>query len=124
MYALERKAKDIRREYKIYREKMMNEGIQLLSPSDKEELMQRFDIYAEPVVKTILSLQRKKYKRENVHESPQVKALYRQFMLREVDMLNIPSLEEFVAELPDEQIEDWQKLKSCDPDHPLLHYSE
>lgn len=121
---LKRHAEEIRSQYQAYREKVIHEAIQSMKPAEKEELMQQFASYAEPVIKTILKLQRKKYNRENVMDSPQIKALLRQFTLREMDMLTIPSLEEFVAELTDDQIEAWQKLKSCDPDHPLLHYSE
>lgn len=121
---LKRHVEEIRTDYQTYREKMINEAIHSLALNEKKEFLEHFYLFAEPVVKTILQLQRNKYTRENVLESPQLKALLRQFATREMDMLNIPSLEEFVVQLEDHQIEAWQKLKSYDPDHPLLRFNE
>jgi len=122
--ALKQQAEAIRSDYQVYREKVIEEAVQSLQAVEKDAFMQQFIVYAEPVIKTILKLQRKKYNRDNVLAAPQMKALLRQFVLREMDTLMLPSLEEFVAELPDDQMQVWQKLKSCDPDHPLLHFSE
>jgi len=115
-------AEKIRSQYQIFRENIIHQAIESLP--QKEIFLQRFTLFAEPAIKNILKLQRNKYNRENVLESPQIKALLRQFALREMELLPIPSLEEFVAELPDREIEAWQKLKSCDPDHTLLRFSE
>ena len=115
---------EIRNQYQVSREQIIHEAIESLSAVNREEFFERFNIFAEPSIKTILKLQRKKYNRENVMDSPQIKALLRQFALREMDMLTVPSLEEFVGGLSDQEIEAWQKLKSCDPDHPLLWWSE
>ena len=124
MTELKRYAEEIREQYQLYREKCIHEAVQTLNENDRQVFLERFYVFAESAIKTILKLQGKKYKRENMLESPQIKALLRQFALREMDMLSIPSLEEFVSELPDQQIEAWQKLKSCDPDHPLLRFVE
>lgn len=121
---LKRYAEEIRHQYQIYRENMIHAAIEAMLPAEKDQLLTQFAVFAEPMIKTVLKLQRKRYNRDNVLDSPQLKALLRQFALREMDELNVPALEEFVAELPDEQIEAWQKLKSCDPDHPLLHFNE
>jgi hypothetical protein len=123
MSELKRQVELIKADYQVYREKMINKRIQSLEQNEKKKFLEEFYQFAEPVVKTILQLQRK-YTRETVLDSPQVKALLRQFALREIDMLNVPSLEEFVAELDEQQIEMWHKLKSFDPDHPLLKFSE
>jgi len=121
---IKRHVEEIRAEYQAYREKLINESIESLDQKEKKKFLDNFHQFAEPVVKTILQLQRKKYKRENVLESPQIKALMRQYALREIDMLNVMSLEEFVVQMEDQYIESWQKLKSCDPDNPLLRFSE
>lgn len=123
MSELKRQVEVIKADYQVYREKMIHERIQSLEQSEKKKFLEQFYQFAEPVVKTILQLQRK-YTRETVFDSPQVKALLRQFALREIDMLNLPSLEEFVAELGAQQIDLWHKLKSFDPDHPLLRFNE
>lgn len=121
---IKRHVEEIRAEFQAYREKLINESIESLDQKEKKKFLDNFHQFAEPVVKTILQLQRKKYKRENVLESPQIKALMRQYALREMDMLNVMSLEEFVVQMEDQYIESWQKLKSCDPDNPLLRFNE
>jgi plasmid replication initiation protein len=124
MTELKRHAEEIRHHYQIYRENFIHEAVAALKREEKQLFLERFYLFAEPTMRTVLKLQGKKYKLENVLESPQMKALLRQFALQEMDMLEIPSLEEFVVELSDQQIEAWQKLKSYDPDHPLLRFSE
>src|SRR5579885_115943 len=124
MTELKRHVEEIRHEYASYREKIIQEAIQGLSEEERNKFMEQFHRYSEPAVNTILQLQRSKYSRDNVMESPQLKALLRQFALRELDVLSILSLEEFVAQLEDSKIEAWQKLKSYDPDHLLLRFSD
>lgn len=121
---LKRDVERIRTAYSSFRENAIHEAIDGLPGSEREDLLARFTRFAEPAIQTILQLQRKKYKRENVHQSPQMKALLRQFALRELDMLSLMSLEEFVTQLPAEQREAWQKMKSLDPDHDLLRFKE
>lgn len=122
--ALKRKIEKIRTEYQAHREVLINDAIAALKPKKRAAFMQQFNYFAEPVVSTILQLQRRKYKRENVMESPQMKALLRQFALRELDGLNLPSLEEFVSILDDAKRDAWQKLKSHDPLHELLKFND
>lgn len=121
---IKRQAEDIRQAYTIYREQTIHEGIDGLPKKIKTAFMKAFCEYAEPVIHTILQLQRNKYTRDNILESPQIKALLRQFALRELDVLTIPTLEEFITQLNEEKMAAWQKLKSYDPDHPLLRFSE
>lgn len=118
-----RQIEAIRADYQTYRERNIHEAIESLAPAAKEAFMADFMHYAEPVITTILHLQRS-YTRETVLESPQVKALLRRFAMRELDILPIPSLEEFVAGLSEKRRNSWQKLKSYDPDHDLLRFSE
>ena len=56
-------------------------------------------------------------------ESPQIQARLRQFAIRELDLLPIYSLEEFVLQLAEDKREAWQKLKSYDADHALLAFN-
>lgn len=121
---LKRQLEGIRADYATYREKTIQETIEGLSKKEKKALMQAFFEFAEPVVHTILQLQRNKYSRDNILESPQMKALLRQFALRELDFISLASLEEYVAQIEEEKREAWQKLKSFDPDHALLKFSE
>ncbi len=124
MTELKRQAETIRTDYKAYRESVIHESISALTPALKEQFMEEFFAFAEPVVHTILQLQRNKYTRETVLESPQLQALLRKFALRELDIFTLFSLEEFVASMDEPRREAWQKLKSYDPDHVLLHFKE
>lgn len=121
MTELKRQVEEIRQEYNHYRENIITEAIDSLSGENRKKLMQDFLNFAEPVIHTILQLQRNKYKRDNILESPQIKALLRQYAMRELDLLTIVTVEEFVAELNEEKMTAWQKLKSFDPEHPLLN---
>jgi plasmid replication initiation protein len=121
---LKRQLEGIKADYAAYRERTIQETIQGLSKKDRKALMEAFFEFAEPVIHTILQLQRNKYSRDNILESPQMKALLRQFALRELDFISLASLEEFVAQIEEEKREVWQKLKSYDPDHALLRFSE
>ncbi|VVC77311.1 hypothetical protein AQUSIP_26380 [Aquicella siphonis] len=121
---VKRQIESIREDYHHHRENLIHEAIESLSTEDRQQFMADFQRAAEPVIKTILKLQRSKYTRENVWESPQIKALLRQFAVREMDFLNVPTLDEFVSLQDEIKIEAWQKLKSFDPDHPLLRSNE
>lgn len=124
MKELARKVENIRAEYTTYRERVIQDAINGLKKTAKKKFLEEFFRVAEPAINTILHLQRNKYSRDNVIESPQIKALLRQFALRELDLLSIASIEEFVAQLEEEKVSDWQKLKSYDPDHALLRFYE
>lgn len=121
---LKQTAHAIRLNYIDYREKTIQSAIDGLSAAEKACFMASFLHFAEPTITTILQLQRHKYSRGNVMESPQMKAQLRQFALRELDLTPLASLEEFVALQAENQRESWQKLKSFDPDHPLLRFNE
>ncbi len=121
---IERQVEEILFSYRLYREKAIDEVIQSLPANEKDVFLSQFYQFAEPVVQTILQLQRHKYSRDNIHHSPQIKALMRKFALREIDFLTLPSFEEFVTQQAEDKIEAWRKLRSYDPDHPLLRFSE
>jgi hypothetical protein len=121
---IKRKVEEIRQAYHHHREQVINEAIEVLPKKKKQKLLQGFYDFAEPVIQTILQLQRNKYTRENVLESPQLKALLRRYALRELDLLAIITIEEFVMQQAPEKIAAWQKLKSHDPEHALLRLGE
>lgn len=121
---LKLEVEQIRSEYNAYREQTIQEAIDSLDPIKREAFLGQFMAFAEPTIRTILRLQRNRYSMKNVNESPQIKALLRQFALRELDLINLINLEEFISLLSDEKIAAWQKLKSHDPDHYLLKVNE
>jgi len=121
---LQREVEEINKAYQVYRNKMISENIQSLNPMEKEKFMENFYRFADSEIKLILGVQRRKYTLETVIKSPQIQALLRLFATREIDMLGILSQEEFVVQLDEKRVGAWQKLKSYDPDHPLLRFSE
>lgn len=122
--ALKHQIEEVRKDYTLYRERTIQESIDNLKEKDKKSFMATFMDFAEPVVQTILQLQRNKYSRDNVLESPQMKALLRRFALRELDLMTLLSLDEFISQLDEEKREAWQKLRSYDPEHALLKYQD
>lgn|SRR3990167_7443545 len=120
-----RKVEQVRQAYKIYREEMIHEAIETLPPQEKKEFMDQFTAFAEPIINTVLQLQRNTYTHETVFQSPQLQAQLRRFALRELDFINFFSFEEFITREANGPLRDaWQKLKSYDPLHPLLCFSD
>jgi hypothetical protein len=124
MADLKRHVEDLRQGYQQYREEEINLTLAALSEEDKKTLMDNFVAFVEPAVHTVLKLQPRKYNRDNVYESPQIKALLRRFAIRELDFLSLLPFDEYAAGQSDKLREAWQKLKSLDPDHPLLRFSD
>lgn len=109
-----------RQQYLLHREGLIESAVDQLSESEKHAFLDVFYKQHEQVIKMVLNLQRTKYTRETVIDSPQVKALLRQFAIRELDDLALGTLEEFIAQQDETIRECWQKLKSFDPEHPAL----
>ena len=124
MADIKRHMEDMRLAYQHYREEEIYEALAALTPDQKQILMEDFSAFVEPAVNTILKLQPRKYNRENVYESPQIKALLRRFAVREIDFLSLVTFDEFAAGQSDANREAWQKLKSLDPDHALLRFND
>lgn len=114
----------MRKRYQAYREEFIEQFIAELPTAQQEAFMADFRRYVEPAVQTIIKLQSSKYNHETVYDSPQVKSLLRSFAQRELDILNIISMDEFAAAQADSDREAWHKLKSLDPEHDLLKASE
>lgn len=121
---LKREVEKIRLNYNSYREMAITAAIHALEDKDRKTFMDSFFLMASPSINTILHLQKNKYTKETVLNSPQIQALLRQHALREFDFFSLISLEEFVSKQLPHQIEAWKKLKSYDPDHPLLRVNE
>lgn len=114
----------LRLNYNAYREEVIELALDALPKEEKEAFMTQFFTQVEPVIKTILHLQRNKYTRATILNSPQIKALLRQHALRELDCLSFISMDEFAYQQEEKIFEAWQKLKSLDPDHELLKLTE
>lgn len=121
---LKRRVEEIRQTYQVYRERRIEEALAAMNTAERGMFMARFLQEAEPHIHMIMQLQRHKYTRDNVLDAPQMKAQLRQFALQELEALSIKTLEEFVAELEVDHREAWHKLKSLDPDHPLLRFTD
>jgi hypothetical protein len=124
MVELKRHVEYIREKYNRYREKTVKDALAALSDDEKKNFMKGFMNYAEPVVQTVLQLQRNKYTRETVLDSPQLKAMLRCFALRELDLSSFVTMEEFIVSLDEKKREAWHRLKSLDPDHELLNMGQ
>lgn len=114
----------VKNQYHQTRETEIDQALLQLTPDEQADFITRFKEIESKAISSVLRLQRKKYSRDNVMEAPQIKALYRQFAVRELDFLQLTTLEEFIAAQNDVVLENWQKLKSFNPDHPLLRVSE
>jgi plasmid replication initiation protein len=121
---LKRDVEEVKQDYLRYREQAIHQAIELLPATEKEKLIAAFFLFAKPTIQTILHLQHGTYSQETILDSPQIKAMLRQFAVRELDSMSLLSLEEFVSGLEEQKREIWQKLKSYDPDHALLQHKE
>ena len=118
--------KKIRQAYATYREHIIDQAIQHLDPLEYMHFMEDFRDYAADSIKTILKLQRNKYSAETVLQSPQIKALLRQFTLRMLPDLaeSMLSLQKFVDDLPEKSRAAWDELTLLDAQHELLDQME
>lgn len=121
---LKRHIEDLRQRYQHYRESEIHEAIDALPEDHKAILMADFQDFVEPAVSTILKLQSKKYNRETVYQSPQIKALLRRFALRELDFVTIMPFDVYATSQKAKDKEAWLRLKSLDPDHALLRFTD
>lgn len=102
---LEKEAEQMKEAYAAYREQMIDSYLRELSDAVFTDFMERFFSHAQESIQTILKLQRNRYTADNVKESPQVKALMRQYALQEIPELQakLLPLDEFVKTLPDKK---------------------
>lgn len=120
MVEIKRRIEEVREAYQLYREETIHQAIDDLPAKKRQAFMEAFMEFAEPAIHTILQLQRNKYSKDNVMDSPQMQALLRRYALRQLDTISLASLEEYVAQQDKATLDLWHKLKSHDPEHPLL----
>jgi hypothetical protein len=84
---LEKEAEQMKEAYSAYREQVIDGYLRELSDGIHSDFMERFFSHAQDSIQTILKLQRNRYTPDNVKESPQVKALMRQYALQEIPEL-------------------------------------
>lgn len=104
----------IKADYASYRDTVVDAALDDLNPTDKQFLLEQFRQDAEQAINTILKLQRRKYTKETIMTSPQIKVLLRQFALQELPGLRsmLISIEQFVATQPEAKRKAWQQMRS------------
>jgi len=101
--------------YQAYRNQFVDKVIEDLEVIQKNHLMEKFfNIHAE-AIDTTIRLLRKKYTKENVTDSPQIKALLRTFIVNSLPekFLEIQPINEFVLQLPLNEQKIW-KIETTD----------
>lgn len=121
---LKNEVEKVRQAYLLYREQTIESAFKNLPFGDQDFFLERFFECAQETISTVLKVQRRKYNKKNILTSPQVRAAFRQFIIREIDILPLWNVEEFLAEQPIRAREAWQKLKSLDPENSLLHFQD
>ncbi len=114
---LKRVAEQIDKAYLLYREQTIDKKLNELTPVKKKNFMQRFHQFAALSIKTILKLQRKKYNETTILNSPQIKALLRQFAMQTLPDLQelLQPIEKFLDQFSKEQKNAWYQFKLVEP---------
>lgn len=109
---------DARQEYAMYREQIIDDALAALTDNEKTAFLTSFYQFADATIATILRLQRNKYTKETVLNSPQIKVQLRQFALQKLPQLHqqLLTFEKFIENLPDAQRSAWQQLQILEPD--------
>lgn len=111
---LKRSMQKIKDSYSRYKEDKIDGCLNQLNQQEQEEIMQSFFEYAAEPIKTVLHLQKRKYTRSNVIQSPQIKALLRRYIVSEIPWIltEVLSLEEFISKLSARERKLWEQAKS------------
>jgi hypothetical protein len=111
---LKRAAEEIREAYQTLREQEIDQAILSLPSLEKEIFLTQFSQYAKDPIATVLRLQKYKYTHATVFQSPQIKALMRQFCLEKIPAItsSITSFEYYIKNLPEEKKALWLRSKS------------
>lgn len=99
--------------YCDYRATIIDAAIQAMSAADRHAFLETFHQEFAAVIQPILQLQRRKYTRETVVQSPVVKAQLRQFALQALAFLHqeIMPMQDFIDTLPEEMRFAWQQFQ-------------
>jgi plasmid replication initiation protein len=85
----------IEKDYSAYRTRIIDQAIESLAVAEKKKFMDKFLQYSAKSIKTVLKLQYSKYTKETVLQSPQIRALMRQFAAEQLEGLQVMSIQEF-----------------------------
>lgn len=109
-----RLVEEIREEYLTYREQAIDQQVEILPENEKKALFERFFQDSAQSINTILRLQRNKYTRETIFNSPQIKALLRQFALQEIPniKMHIPTFENYIENSTDPYRKAWEQFQT------------
>jgi hypothetical protein len=105
--ALNGLVEEILSDYQKFRIQFIDQTFEQLAKIDKEVFMNKFYSYAELAINTVLELQRNKYTRATILSSPQIKAIFRQYIEQELLVPEQLSLDNYVNRLPQEKREVW-----------------
>ncbi len=113
LQTLKRLADEVEKAYMTYREETIDRSVIDLPKAKKNRLMEAFYEYAATPIKTILKLQRKRYTKDTILKSPQVKGLLREFALRTIPSLhtNIMTIEKFLDQFSENHRNAWYQCK-------------
>lgn len=117
---LRRVVEQLREDYSAYREQTIDEAVQVLP--DAESFIERFMLYAASPITTVLQLQKNKYTKETILQSPQIKALLRQFALDQYPAIkqSLLSLEIYIDGLAEDKRLAWRQFQLLSPESHLL----
>lgn len=106
----------IRESYSTYREEVIDKAIDDLSQEERDCFFLKFRETASVSIQTILKLQRRKYNKETVLHSPQIKVMLRQFALEIFPHIQsqLMSIETFVQGLSEKEKECWMTFSECE----------
>jgi len=90
--------------YSTYRHQIIDGVIDNFDAAEKQRFMDEFFLFAAKSINTVLKLQRRKYTKETVLQSPQIKALLRQFAIEKSpsSIVELMPFEEFIKNLSKE----------------------
>lgn len=119
---LELNAKKIRKAWRIAQERELDQIIDHLPLAQKNALEKTFRLQAVHAIETVLKLQRKKYSRETILKSPQIRVLFRQFVRQQYPdiMSQLTTFDDFLQSLPTSMQMHWYTLARQEPDHLLI----
>lgn len=119
---LELNAKKIRKAWRIAQERELDQIIDHLPLAQKNALEKTFRLQAVHAIETVLKLQRKKYSRETILKSPQIRVLFRQFVRQQYPdiMSQLTIFDDFLQSFPASMQMHWHTLARQESDHLLI----
>ena len=117
-----RQVEAIRRAWQDHREVSIDAGFASLPEEHKLDLIKEFREQSAVAIQTVLRLQRKKYTVATILDSPQIKALFRQYVIensKEISNL-VGSFEIFLQSLSEDHQAAWLKLIEKEADQERM----